>query len=302
MATLGGIKGKRIKAKSGPRRVSPLKPGLRGIRNWTTAQLRSASYSKAKRIRLIWSGIFLVLGVIWGGLWLGGFIPDIQAAGERAVKNRLVAMGFVVERVDVVGEGRISESQVRAVLGVKPGDYLFDMDISTAQKRVQSLSWVDTAVVRRLWPNRVVVHINERVPFAMWQKDKKLYVIDRSGVVIHDANIAEFADLPLVVGAGANENAAGFLQMVQKHPNLYQKLAWGAYIGDRRWDIVIGDTHQRIKLPEFKPEAALGRLQSYQRTYGLLDYDIQSIDLRIKNRIFIMPGASLKNKSRNRKA
>lgn len=297
MATLAGIKGKKRRVNAGPRRVSPLKPGLRGLRNWTTAQIRGAGYSKAKRMRLIWTGLVLVLGVIWGGLWLGGFLPDFRAAGERGVKTRLMSMGFVVERIDVVGEGRISESQIRSVLGVKPGDYLFDMDIKTAQKRVQSLPWVETAVVRRLWPNRLVVHINERVPYALWQYQEKLHLIDKAGIVIAEHGLEEFSNFPMVVGKGANIHAAEFQDMVARQSLFKAQTLTGIYVGERRWDIDLQSkkgARKRILLPAAHPDSALGRLQSYQRLYGLLDRDIHRIDLRVRGRIFLTPERPIK--------
>ena len=37
----------------------------------------------------------------------------------------MISMGFVIERVDVMGEGRLHEADVRKALGVYAGDYLF---------------------------------------------------------------------------------------------------------------------------------------------------------------------------------
>ena len=204
------------KAKPAPTRVSPLKPGLSGARNWATAQARAASYSPKRMRRLILTGLGLAFLVLWGALWLGGFIPALQASSARFSKHRLMNIGFVVKHVDVVGEGRIAETDVRDILGVRPGDYLFDMDINNAQMRVQSLSWVDTAVVRRLWPDRIVVHINEKIPYAMWQNNGVMKVVDQAGVIITDAKAEKFPKLPLVVGIGASAQTSGFLDILRR--------------------------------------------------------------------------------------
>jgi len=276
------------KKRNPARRVSPIKPGLTGARNWATAQVRAASYSRKKMIRLIASGIALLLAILWMALWLGGFIPNIQAAGNKFTKNRLMSMGFVVQHVDVVGEGRISEAEVRARLGVKPGDYLFDMNIETARSRVQSLSWVDTAVIRRLWPNRVVVHINERRPFALWQNNEVIQVVDNTGVVISDANIPDFSSLPLVIGPGAAENAGHIWQEINKYEHLASDVTAIVYVGQRRWDLVLtGDT--RVLLPADQPAEALGRLAKYDEEHGLLNLDVERIDMRVEGRLMLKP-------------
>ncbi|MCF6275383.1 MAG: FtsQ-type POTRA domain-containing protein [Robiginitomaculum sp.] len=292
MAKIGQKKGKaKFTAKrglGGARRISPLKPGLNGARNWATAQIRGASYSRQKMTRLILASLALVIAVLWGGLWLGGFTPNITSGFDRFTKQKLVNMGFVVKYVDVVGEGRVREDRVREMLGVRPGDYLFDMDIENAQKRIQSLSWVETAVVRRLWPNRIVVHINERRPYALWQSNQKIRVIDGSGTVIMAADIREFSDLPFVVGEGAADQAQMVLDMLKAHPDILEKTEALVYVGERRWDIVFKDG-MRILLPEQKPATALQRFDTYNREHGLLGLDLARIDMRVKGRLTLKP-------------
>lgn len=283
------------KKRSTAKRVSPMKPGLTGARNWATAQVRAASYSRKKMIRLIASGLALFLAILWVALWLGGFIPNIQAAGNKFTKTRLMSMGFVVQHVDIVGEGRISEADVRARLGVQPGDYLFDMNIETAQSRVQSLSWVDTAVIRRLWPNRVVVHINERRPYALWQNNEVIHVVDNAGIVIEDAQIPNFSSLPLVIGPGAAEHASGIWQEINKYDDLAANVSAIVYVGQRRWDLVLeGDT--RVLLPSDQPEEALARLAKYDSEHGLFKLDIERIDMRVEGRLMLKPHVQVRGR------
>lgn len=270
------------------RRVSSLKPGLRGARNWATAQIRSASYSRQKFVHLVVSGSILAFAMLWGGLWLGGFTPQIASGFDSFTKHKLVNMGFVVKYVDVVGEGRVREDKVREMLGVRSGDYLFDMDIKNAQERIQSLSWVDTAVVRRLWPNRVVVHINERRPYALWQNNQEIRVIDNEGSVILKADAREFSELPFVVGAGAAENVQTVWDMLLTHPDILVRTEAIVYVGERRWDIVFKDG-MRILLPEQNPAAALQRFDTYNREHGLLGLDLKRIDMRVRGRLTLLP-------------
>jgi len=285
MAALGkNTNGK--KGFGGVRRVSPLKPGLRGARNWTSAQIRAARYNPKRLRSLIVGSVILFALVIWTGLWLGGYLPQIRAGYQDAIKHRLMKMGFVVRHIDVVGEGRVREAKVRAMLGVRPGDYLYDMDIKAAQARIQSLSWVDTVVVRRLWPDHIVVHINERVPYALWQRHREIVVIDAGGKVIKDARAEDFAALPFVVGTGANREAASMLATLQTLPDLQSQTRALVFVGDRRWDIVLNNG-TRILLPEKHPVSALQRLASYNREHELLGLDVNRIDLRIKGRLIL---------------
>ncbi len=285
MAAVG--KGKSIP--KGSHRVSPLKPGLRGARNWASAQMRAASHTRKGFTRLVLSIVGTLLLIIFLGLWLGGFLPNVMQAGDNFKRNRLMSMGFVIERVDVMGEGRLREEDVRRALGVYAGDYLFGIDMESAQKRVESLSWVDRAVVRRLWPDRIVVQIIERQPYALWQHEGKVKVVDVGGMAISDANALQFSQLTLFVGENAGEHAASITQMMEEFPSIKQRVESFIQVGNRRWDMVLDDGAVRVKLPEENIRKALRDLQSLQARTQILDRTIETVDMRLPDRLTLSP-------------
>jgi len=267
-------KGKSIP--KGSHRVSPLKPGLRGARNWASAQMRAASHTRKGFTRLVLSIIGTLLFVVFLGLWLGGFLPNVMKAGDDFKRNRLMSMGFVIKQVDVMGEGRLSEEDVRRALGVYAGDYLFGIDMDGAQQRVESLSWVDRAVVRRLWPDRIVVQIIERQPYALWQHEGTVKVVDAKGTAITDANTAQFTQLTMRL-------------MMDEFPQIARRVDSFVNVSDRRWDMVLDDGALRVKLPEKNMRNALRHLQNLQAQTQILDRTIETIDMRLPDRLTLSP-------------
>jgi len=287
---MAAIRKRRSPVKTRPvRRVSPLKPGLHGARNWATAQVRAASYTRKGFARLSLSIAFIFFFMIFCALWLGGFLPDVRQAGQNFTKGRLMSMGFVVDQVDVMGEGRLREADVRAALGVREGDYLFDFDIDAAQLRVQSLSWVDHAVVRRLWPDRIVVQIIERRPYALWQSEGKLAVIDANGVAITDADPMIYTQLMMVVGKEASKELSEFQKTLSDYAGIASRVDAIVYVGERRWDLRMNDSDIRVKLPADNPREALQTLKRLQAKTQILDREIDVIDLRLPGRMTVSP-------------
>jgi cell division protein FtsQ len=288
MAKVGRKKKKSVPAPV-VQRVSPLKPGLRGARNWATAQLRMAGYSRRGMWRLVFSIGFTIFLVVLAALWLGGFLGQAKSGSQTLLRNQLISMGFTVDHVDVVGEGRLHEADVKAALGIQEGDYLFDLDLQSAQARVEALNWVETAIIRRLWPDRIVVQIIERDQYALWQSEGNVYIIDAAGVLIARTDPSQFQHLPFIVGAGAAENIESFkaiFSQVQEHALDVKAFV---HYGSGRWDLQLSDGDIRVKLPVEKPDAALARLADMQSQYRLLDRDLKIIDLRINNRVTLSP-------------
>lgn len=281
--------GKRNSIPQGSHRVSPLKPGLRGARNWASAQMRSASHTRKGFMRLVASILGTLLFVVFLGIWLGGFLPNVMQAGDDFKRSRLMSMGFVIERVDVMGEGRLREEDVRRALGVYAGDYLFGIDMDSAQDRVESLSWVDRAVVRRLWPDRIVVQIIERQPYALWQYQGDVKVVDVTGIAISDADATQFTQLTLFVGETAGAQAADIRQMMDEFPDIAVRVDSFVNVSDRRWDMLLDDGAVRVMLPETKMRTALRGLQNLQTQTQILDRAIETIDMRLPGRLTISP-------------
>lgn len=291
--------------KPSPRKNAPApRAGGRGgamapvahVRNRIAGQMRAASYSRRAAMRMamvITTGLFAIILL---GLWLGGFMPHVKNAGAQFTQNRLVSMGFVIERIDVIGEGRIREDEVRAALGVYPGEYLFGPDMREAQIKVQRLSWVDDAMVRRLWPNRIVVHIIEREPVALWQENGRVKVVDSAGLIIEAAAAEDFSGLPLVVGKNAAPNAQEIYDALAQSPQVAARLSAIIRIADRRWDIALKDGAPRLMLPENGAKEALALIEDMQASHRVLDLDLESIDLRNSGRAVLRPRAAARSK------
>lgn len=279
------VKGNPGSISPGSRRVSPLKPGLRGARNWASAQMRAASHTQKGFVRLVASIVGILIFVVFVGLWLGGFMPNVRQATGDFTRARMMSMGFVVDRVDVMGEGRLHEADVRKALGVYAGDYLFGVDMASAQARVESLSWVDRAIIRRLWPDRIVVQIIERQPYALWQHDGTVQVVDVSGEIITDANPERFTNLTLFVGEKSRFSVAAMHDIMTKFPGIYQRSPSFIHVSDSRWDVVLNDGKLRVKLPQDNEVKALKNLQSLHSQTQVLDRDISVIDMRLPDRL-----------------
>lgn len=270
------------------KRVSPLKPGLRGARNWVTAQVRSAQYSRQRMTRFILSLFLIFAAILFTALWLGGFLPDAQKSSRNFVKSNLMSMGFIVDHVDVLGEGAISEGDVVRALGVNAGDYLFEADLKTAQNRIEDITWVERAVVRRLWPDRIVVQIIERKPYALWQNSGNVFLVDRKGEVISAASMTAFPNLPLIVGAEAPVNYDQFRKELAEYGEITGRVSALVHHNTGRWDVILNDGALRVKLPPENHLSALNKLRQLQASHRVLDRDIQSIDLRLPDRISLL--------------
>ncbi|WP_336279573.1 cell division protein FtsQ/DivIB [Bartonella sp. CB175] len=205
---------------------------------------------------------------------------------EMVVKATLSDIGFVITNVDVNGNKRVAKQEILRLLGLDVSPSIFIFDVDRARSILEQQTWIKSAHVQKIYPNRVRVSVVEREPYAVWQHDGMVDIIDNVGCVIVPFTKELVQGLPLVVGQGAQNAARTFIQALSAYPQLYDRVHAYVRVGDRRWDLVLNNG-VRVMLPE---SGALKRIASLIKTGAVQDLfsrDILSVDLRLFDRITV---------------
>ncbi len=221
---------------------------------------------------------FLALVAGYGAV-KGGHYADFVAACGQPADIIAKALGFSIKAVTISGERELKEQDLLAVAEISPRNSLLFLDAAKIRERLQRLPLVKEAVVTKLYPDRLLIEIEERQPFALWQCDGNVQIVAADGVPLAAMRDQRFIHLPLVVGPGANERLNQYLALLDAAGDLREQIVAGVLVAKRRWTLKTSGGID-ILLPETEPEAALGRLAELQRTSHILDKDIISLDLR----------------------
>ena len=138
----------------------------------------------------------------------------------------LVAAGFawVARRPafqfgDVRLEGdlqRNSVTTVRANAMPHLAGNFFTMDLGRTRAAFEQVPWVRHAVVRRVWPNRLVVALEEHQPVALWEGDENSDKMVNSHGEVFEANVGDVEDDSLPQFAGPEGTSAQVLAMYRR--------------------------------------------------------------------------------------
>ncbi len=232
--------------------------------------------------------VVMVAAIGSGGVWLWNN-GHIERAGEQ-LKWNLIAisgkLGFTVEDVLVVGRSQTTRKELLMAVRLARGAPILAYDLDQARQRIEVLPWVDSASVERMLPDTILLSVVERQPLALWQSKGRFELIDHQGKVISKQSIERFADLLVVVGNDAPENAAALLGILETQPHLMDLAVSAVRVGGRRWNIRLkGDID--VRLPAEKADAAWSRLAEYERSHGILSREVKVLDLRLPDRLIV---------------
>jgi len=217
-------------------------------------------------------------------LFVGGYVHRATAAVHGAFETIAADAGFEISSVQFTGNRYTEPREIYAKLGFGPGDSIFAADPQDARASLQQLPWVADADVSVRYPDIVLVHLTEKVPFALWQSTHGMYVVDRDGHSIAEVDASRFRHLPLFFG-DAPENASDLVDAIAAHRAVAARMKAMQRVGGRRWNLVLDDG-VLVMLPEDDWAKELGTLDHLIVDKGVLERDIGEIDLRVHDNYF----------------
>ncbi|WP_244395953.1 cell division protein FtsQ/DivIB [Beijerinckia indica] len=230
-------------------------------------------------LALSFLGAVGLYGAIKGGEY-AAFVAEYGEPQDLAAK----AMGFGIKAVTIAGTRELSEDEILAQAGIGTRNSLLFLDVAAVRANLLNLALVKSVSVSKLFPNRLLIEVEERQPFALWQKDGKVQVVARDGKSIDWLRDDRFLRLPLVTGDGANNKLDEYLGLLDAAGDLREQIRAGIYVANRRWTLSMRNGVE-VLLPEDDPKAAVAALVTLQRQSHVLDKDVISLDFRQPGRM-----------------
>ena len=249
--------------------------------------------------------------------WRAIVWPTIRYALVAAVMGLAIYRGvqvsanahlLEVNRIVVHGNERLSKGEVLAVLSGLRGESLLWTDLDAWRRRLMASPWVRDAALRRSLPATVEVVVSERQPIGIGRiTGGDLYLVDERGVII-DQYGPQYADLdlPIIDGlAAVNQDgsltderradlAARLMTALRAKPQVARRVSQIDVADLHNASVILSGDTAVIHLGE---DQFLPRLQGYLELAAALRErvpDIDSVDLRFDDRIYVRPASAPK--------
>lgn len=203
--------------------------------------------------------------------------------------------GLKLELVTFDGDKYIGQAELIEDLGLFDDVPILALDLDNIRKKIKKRNWIKDANVHRELPSKLEISIIEREPIAIWQNKRQLHLIDEEGVILTNLDSADGLPFPLIVGEGANERAKDVFNTLAKEKILYNRVDSAIMVNERRWNIVFMNGIS-VMMPEQGFHEAWKKLNRLQMEKRVLDRDIESIDLRMPDRVYIQTKDGAKKK------
>jgi len=119
--------------------------------------------------------------------------------GHQAYTQLLANPSFRIRDIQVRGCGKIAKESLLSLASLEGMPNLFTVRVKDIGKRLESHPWIETVGVRKVFPNRLMIDVQERKPIAIIQLED-LYYIDAKGVIFARVGDRDRYNYPIVTG------------------------------------------------------------------------------------------------------
>lgn len=249
-----------------------------------------------QRFFLYLSTIFVVtllLGVITT-LYLYFVYPEkiskIYAKSKSKFIEIIDSKIFGPYEIEITGNKRIDGKEIEEIVvqTINQKNYhskhsLLIQDIVDRLKI--NLPWLKEVTIVRTMPSKLNIFISEYEPFAIWENEDSLSLIDQEGNQMPYYESNEFDDMIIVSGPNANLKYKSLFNIFSLDEEISQQIYSATWIGNRRWNIRFKNGIL-VKLPENKISKAWERLSNLKEMKGS-SIGLKVIDLRVTDKIYL---------------
>jgi cell division protein FtsQ len=177
---------------------------------------------------------------------------------------------------------RVSHDAIRTIILPHADAGFLHMDVEQVRAELEALPWVYRASVRRAWPDRLLVNIQEQQAVARWASGG---LLNEKGEHFEADDAEQWTQLPLLRGPRGTEKLVmqEFRQMQQmlrplelaiRHVSMDERRAWSIQVGEAL-HVGLGRTDLERRLLRF--------VRVYPRIVEPRLDGIESVDLRYTN-------------------
>ena len=118
---------------------------------------------------------------------------------HQAYTQLLANPSFRVRDIQIRGCGKIARESLLSLASIEGMPNLFTVRVKDIGRRLESHPWIEGVGVRKIFPNRLMIEVQERKPIAIIQLED-LYYIDAKGVIFARVENGDRYNYPIMTG------------------------------------------------------------------------------------------------------
>lgn len=244
-------------------------------------QIAAPRTKKRRCLLKLFALVLLITGAYWGA--------------KYAIDTARKAL-FPVKEIVFSGNKHISESELKAIMGINGNESLLGLSSKELEARLLKSPWIKAVSFRKDLPHRFTVRIEESMPYALLEMNGRTFFVDDKGNLLEELKGESIPFLPIISG-DPFKNSSVFSEVL----NLVRTIKDKGFIavkdrieiiiphGAGPEDISMQVDGMLVKVGHGEYEEKLQRLLELENEIMRRGIPVDYIDLRFANKVIVKP-------------
>ena len=202
---------------------------------------------------------------------------------------------FEIKKITLNGRSKSDLNSIKNIAdsGLYENKNIITYDTFHTKNSLEKLNWINKVSIRKIFPNQIIINIEEHKEFAIFNNNGKNFLISDEGKIIYKIKDPKAYKLINLKGEFAIKNINQIKSFFLNHHELKEHISKIIVSPNNRWDVIVRNI--LFKLPKQNIEQAVSQIN---RFYNLKN--LEMVDLRFfEKKIFLKMNTkeiALKNK------
>lgn len=224
-----------------------------------------------------------------------GFVvlPVVMVMAALYMISGIAKTIFQVRNVVITGNAHLTDEELKNMAGLGADENLLSVSGRKMTLKIMESPWIRSVVVRKEFPDRLLINIRENEPFALLDMEGKLFIVDDKGVMLEELKDIAVPFLPVILSDPYKEKGA-FLEAITlikaiKNTGLIHRKGHMEIISHKPQEMSVNIGGIVVKIGEGEYEDKLSRLLDIEEEIKKRNIAVDYIDLRFANSVLVSP-------------
>ena len=188
---------------------------------------------------------------------------------------------FEIKKVTLNGRSKSNLDSIKKIVNssLDENKNIINYDISNIRNSLEEINWINKVFIRKIFPNKINIGIEEHKEFAIFNKNEKSFLISQEGKIIHEIRNPKAYKLINIEGKFAIQNIGNVKKFISNNAELEEQISKIIVHSDNRLDVIINNI--LFKLPNKNTKEATSKILRFTNVKNLKMVDLRFFEKKI---------------------
>ena len=193
---------------------------------------------------------------------------------------------FEIKKITLNGRSKSNLDSIKNIVNssLDKNKNIINYDTDNIRNSLEEINWINKVFIRKVFPNKIIIDIEEHKEFAIFNKNEKNFLLSQEGKIIHEIRNSKAYKLINIEGNFATQNIDEVKKFLSNNRELEEQISKIIVHSNNRLDVIINNV--LFKLPNKNTKKAVSQISRFTNLKNLKMVDLRFFEKKniFKNR------------------